>query len=169
MTEPSACVIVASTSAARGTAEDRTGPAIVDWARSHRLRCEPPIVVADGPPVEQALRSAISSGAALVITTGGTGLSDDDLTPQATRSVIDRELPGIAEAIRARGLRVTALAALSAGIAGLAGRTLVVNLPGSSGGVRDGLAVLDELIDHALAQLGHLSDDAVHHDRGERR
>ncbi|MFD1861186.1 MogA/MoaB family molybdenum cofactor biosynthesis protein [Aeromicrobium camelliae] len=155
-------VVVASTRAAAGEADDTTGPLIEQWIHDHGWQPDGPHVVADGLPVERALRELVAVGSALVVTTGGTGLSPDDETPERTRAVIDRDAPGIAERLRNAGLAQTPLAVLSRGIAGIAGRTLIVNLPGSRGGVRDGLAVLDEFVAHALAQLGHTSDDQRH-------
>ena len=99
------------------------------------------------------MHNALAAGPALMLTTGGTGLSPTDRTPEATAPLLDRTIPGIAEAIRARGLASTPTAALSRGLAGMAGGTLVINLPGSTGGVRDGLAVLDEVLDHLVSQL----------------
>jgi molybdenum cofactor synthesis domain-containing protein len=112
-----------------------------------------PLVVPDGEPVEAALREAVTAGYEVVVTTGGTGLTPGDLTPEMTRRVIDREIPGIAEAIRAGGAAAGVPAAiLSRGIAGLAGAVLIVNLPGSTGGVRDGMAVLGPILGHAVDQ-----------------
>jgi molybdenum cofactor synthesis domain-containing protein len=110
--------------------------------------------VPDGRPVEAALREAVSAGYDVVITTGGTGLTPADRTPEMTRGVIDREIPGVSEAIRAAGLAAGVPAAvLSRGIAGLAGTTIIVNLPGSTGGVRDGMTVLSGLLEHAVDQV----------------
>jgi cyclic pyranopterin phosphate synthase len=109
-------------------------------------------VVADAG-VFGALADAVAAGPAVIITTGGTGMSATDRTPEATSELLDRQLPGVMEAIRARGLASTPLAALSRGLAGSAGGTVIVNLPGSTGGVEDGLAVLDEVLPHLVAQV----------------
>ncbi len=146
-------VIVASNRAAKGIYEDKTGPVIVDWLAGRGYDVPAPVVVEDGEPVGVALRAALADGVTVVLTTGGTGISPTDRTPDVTRGVLDHELPGVADAIRAAGLPAVPTAVLSRGVAGVAGRTLVVNLPGSSGGVRDGLSVLDAILDHAVDQL----------------
>lgn len=148
-----AVVIVASTRAAGGVYPDRTGPIIVDWLRERGHEVDEPRVVADGEPVAKALLAAIKARADLVLTTGGTGISPTDATPQVTRPLLDYEVPGLADAVRASGSDAVPTSILSRGVAGVAGRTLVINLPGSTGGVRDGLAVLDPVLSHALEQL----------------
>ena len=147
-----ALVVVASNRAAAGAYDDATGPVIADWLTALGWRTTVD-VVPDGAPVGEALRAGIAAGAGIIVTTGGTGASPTDRTPEQTRAVLDFELPGIAEEMRRVGSDTTPTALLSRGIAGVAGSTLVVNLPGSSGGVRDGLAVLGTVLDHLLDQI----------------
>ena len=148
-----ALAVTVSNRAAAGVYEDRSGPVLVRLLADAGCTVDGPLVVPDGPPVEVALREAISAGYHVVVTTGGTGLTPLDLTPEMTRRVLDREIPGIAEAIRAAGVAGGVQAAmLSRGVAGLANGVLIVNLAGSTGGVRDGMAVLAPVLRHAVDQ-----------------
>ena len=146
-----AVVLVSSTSSAGGTREDTTGPRLAAWLEG--LGYTTDVVVVADAAIGDALATALDTLPAVIVTTGGTGVSPTDLTPEATRALLTQELPGVAEAIRARGIANTPKAALSRGLAGVSGGTIVVNLPGSAGGVKDGMAVLDELLEHLVAQV----------------
>jgi molybdenum cofactor synthesis domain-containing protein len=147
-------VVTVSNRAAAGVYADRAGPVLVAGLRDLGFEVADPIVVPDGAPVLEALRSAVAEAYDVVLTTGGTGLHPNDKTPEMTRRVIDVEVPGLAEAIRAYGVnRGIPTAALSRGIAGVAGSTLIVNLPGSTGGARDGMTVLAPVLRHAVDQI----------------
>jgi molybdenum cofactor synthesis domain-containing protein len=160
-----ALAVTASNRAAAGVYEDRSGPVLVSLLREAGCEVDGPRVVPDGEPLLGALRDAVAAGYDVVVTTGGTGLTPGDLTPEMTRQVIEREIPGIAEALRATGAAAGVPSAiLSRGLAGVAGRTLIVNLPGSTGGVRDGMAVLAPVLGHAISQINggdHVRTDAA--------
>ncbi|MBD5785955.1 MogA/MoaB family molybdenum cofactor biosynthesis protein [Cellulosimicrobium terreum] len=156
--EVTVAVVTVSDRCSRGEAEDRSGPLLVSLlAAAGYARVEARVVPDGVESVRDALDAALADGAAVVLTTGGTGLAPRDLTPEGTRLVLDREIPGLAEEIRRRGVEHVPTAVLSRGLAGtvgaLGGQALVVNLPGSTGGVRDGWAVLEPLLPHVLAQL----------------
>ncbi len=146
-------VIVASNRAAAGQYEDASGPLLVDGLRALGCTVDDPIVVPDGDPVGDALRAAVATGCDIVLTSGGTGISPTDRTPEVTAAVLDYQVPGIAEAIRGYGAGKVPTAALSRGLAGVSRRTLIVNLAGSAGAAKDGLAVLGPILVHAVDQL----------------
>jgi molybdenum cofactor synthesis domain-containing protein len=149
-----ALVITASGRASAGVYPDHGGPVLVEGLRAMGFAVEGPVVVPDGEPVERALRDAVEAEYDIVLTTGGTGLAPTDRTPEATRAVLDAEVPGLSEAIRAYGVaHGVPTAMLSRGLAGLSGSTLIVNLPGSPGGCRDGIAVLTDVLPHAVQQV----------------
>ena len=150
----SAVVITVSTRAAAGVYEDKSGPIIATALDDLGFDVLGPVVVSDGEPVGAALREAVMAGHAVVITAGGTGLNPRDHTPEQTRAVIEREIPQLAAAIARYGIdHGVPTAVLSRGLVGVADRTLIINLPGSSGGARDGMAVLAPILEHAISQI----------------
>ena len=149
-----ALVVTVSTRASAGVYEDRSGPVLVDGLRGCGFEVGDPVVVPDGDEVGAALRAAVAAGHAVVLTTGGTGLNPNDHTSEQTRAVLEREVPQLSAAVAAYGVaHGVPTAVLSRGVAGTAGLTLIVNLPGSTGGARDGMAVLAPVLQHAVSQL----------------
>jgi molybdenum cofactor synthesis domain-containing protein len=151
---PRFAVLTVSDGVAAGTRMDASGAAIVEWIDARGSTAVHEIVPDASERIAGMLISIADGGDVdVIITTGGTGLTARDVTPEATRAVIEREVPGLAERLRAAGLASTPHAVLSRGMAGVRGRTLIINLPGSAGGVRDGLRILDDVIDHAVQLL----------------
>jgi molybdenum cofactor synthesis domain-containing protein len=153
VTERRAVVVVASNRAAAGVYADRSGPILVAGLRDLGFDTPDPVVVPDGDPVGVAIRRAVGDSIDVVLTSGGTGITPTDRTPDVTRALLDYEIPGIAEAIRMVSRESIPTSVLSRGLAGVASGTLVVNLPGSTGGARDGLAVLGPILAHAVDQI----------------
>jgi molybdopterin adenylyltransferase len=154
-----AAVLTVSDRVAAGTREDESGDLLAGLLAVDGYEVERRVVADDVDEIANAL-TVLTSDAALVLTTGGTGVAPRDVTPEATASVLERVAPGIAEAIRADAIAKTPHGLLSRGVAGVRGTSLVVNLPGSTGGCRDGYAVLRPALDHALRLL---SDEATEH------
>lgn len=153
MSPRTARVIIASTRASSGVYSDKCGPILAEWLAQQGYSVPEPEVVADGKPVGEALRAALDDDVDVILTSGGTGISPTDATPDQTVAVVDYLIPGLADAIRHSGLPKVPTSVLSRGVCGVAGRTLIINLPGSPGGVRDGLGVLADVLDHALDQI----------------
>ncbi len=166
LSRPRALVVTVSTRAAAGVYADRSGPAAAAALAALGFEVADVLVVGDGPGVGDTLRAAVDEGYGLVVTSGGTGLASDDVTPEQTAPLLDRPVPGLAEAVRAAGSAAGAAAALSRGVAGLAGRTLIVNLPGSTRGVTESLAAIGPALVHAVEQVG--GGDHPRHGAGER-
>ena len=148
-------ILTISTAGAKGKREDTSGDAITSWARERNYDVAARALVSDdvNAIVRQLLEWCDAGSADLVLTTGGTGLSPTDVTPEATTSVIERDAPGISEWLRASAVQRFPRAALSRGVSGIRRRTLIVNLPGSPGGVKDSLAALQPIVEHAVSVL----------------
>ena len=164
-------ILTISDACSRGERADTSGDAIAAWAelRGDALAARACVPDESLEIVRQLLEWCDGDGADLVLTTGGTGLSPRDVTPEATRVVIEREAPGIAERIRVRCMESFPRAALSRALAGTRNRTLIVNLPGSPGGVSDALTALDPIVEHAVAILRGESTDHTQQERGKRK
>jgi molybdenum cofactor synthesis domain-containing protein len=154
-----AAVLTVSDRVSRGEAEDRSGDLLADALAGDGFEVERRVVPDEARQIAAAIED-LAAAAQVVLTTGGTGLAPRDVTPEATRTVLQREAPGIAEALRADSIAKTPHGLLSRGVAGVVGRTLVVNLPGSTGGVRDGYAILRPALEHAVSLL---ADSATEH------
>ncbi len=149
--------VIVSTRAATGQREDESAPVIAEFAESIGFGCRPPVIIPDGEGVLAALSELLVQVApAVIITSGGTGLTPDDLTPEFTTPLLNKEIPGIMEAVRAHGRSQNALASLSRGVAGVADGTVIVNLPGSPKAVREGMEVLVELLPHLCDQVADI-------------
>jgi molybdenum cofactor synthesis domain-containing protein len=149
-------IVTISTSVAAGRAQDRSGEALAKVAEAAGAEIVAREVVADDrKAIEKVLRKQIKDGAALVFTTGGTGFTFDDVTPEATRAVIERDAPGFAEAMRAEALRHTPMGILSRGVSGIAGRTLIVNFPGNPKAIGELFPVIGPTLGHVVATLQH--------------
>ena len=154
-----AAVIIASTSAARGEAADTTGPILIDWLRGRGYETPEAIVVRDGEPVGDALKQLLvdtpeADRPRVIVTSGGTGLAPDDRTPE----FLERQSPGLIYAMWRKGLESTSSAVMSRGVAGVRGRSFVINFPGSKGGVKDGITVIDDLLEHIQTSVEDTSD-----------
>jgi molybdenum cofactor synthesis domain-containing protein len=162
-------ILTISTSVAGGRNEDRSGEALAELAHSIGAELVAQAVLPDDRnAIEAWLREQAGAGASLILTTGGTGLTPDDVTPEATRAVIDREAPGFSEAMRAESLKHTPMGMLSRGVSGIVGSTLIINFPGNPKSIRELFPVIAPTLEHAVATLTRAGGRAAGHDAGGR-